>query len=101
MPVALACLKVACSCPIDGVRKSERYANSNPGCSMQARVSCNVCVLVCWLQEAACQAAGMTGGDDSTPMIAYADSLPEEQLRKMCAVQSGEGLADRCFSQAC
>jgi hypothetical protein len=29
-------------------------------------------------------------GADSGPMIGYADSLPEVQLRKLCAVQSGE-----------
>lgn len=40
-------------------------------------------------QEAACVAADVAVGDDSAPMIAFADSLPEEQLRKLCAVQSG------------
>jgi len=35
-------------------------------------------------------------GDDSSSMIAFADSLPEERLRKLCAVQSGEQGASLC-----
>lgn len=42
-------------------------------------------------QEAACKAAGVAIGEDSAAMIAFADKLPEEQLRTMCAVQSGGG----------
>jgi predicted short-subunit dehydrogenase-like oxidoreductase (DUF2520 family) len=37
--------------------------------------------------EARCHAVGVEIGSDSSAMIAHADSLPEDQLRQMCAVQ--------------
>jgi hypothetical protein len=43
------------------------------------------------LQEAACVQAGIEVGQDSARLIAHADSLPEQELRQLCAVKSGGG----------
>ncbi|KAF8060476.1 hypothetical protein HT031_004652 [Scenedesmus sp. PABB004] len=40
--------------------------------------------------EAACGAAGVAVGSDSTAMIAHADGLEEGALRRMCAVRSAD-----------
>ena len=37
--------------------------------------------------EARCRTVGIHIGSDSAAMIAHADSLPEDELRQMCAVQ--------------
>jgi hypothetical protein len=41
--------------------------------------------------EAQCAAAGIPAGTDSSALIAFADKLPEQQLRQLCAVQSADG----------
>ncbi|WIA35180.1 hypothetical protein OEZ86_003645 [Tetradesmus obliquus] len=41
--------------------------------------------------EARCRTVGIQIGSDSAAMIAHADSLPEDELRRMCAVQSADG----------
>lgn len=41
--------------------------------------------------EAQCAAAGIPAATDSSALIAFADKLPEQQLRQLCAVQSADG----------